>query len=118
MKTTQIQTRQNPKLFHVQTNTFINLPSNLSAIHIGKPDGRIPPDIDISGLPHADVVSRVHAKISVEEGRYYFIEDMGSSNGTYLNGTPLKPQNRRQLKFKDKIDFGQDNQVTFVFSWE
>ena len=118
MKTTQLQGRQQPKLLHVQTHTFIDLPPNLSAIHIGKPNERIPPDIDLSTFPNADVVSRVHAKISVDEGRYYFIEDLGSSNGTYLNGTLLKPKTRRQLKFKDKIDFGQDNKVSFVFSWE
>lgn len=118
MKTTHIQSRQQPKLLHVQTNTLIDLPPNLSAIHIGKPNDRIPPDIDLSTFPNADVVSRVHAKISVEEGRYYFIEDMGSSNGTYLNGTLLKPQARRQLKLKDKIDFGKENKVTLMFSWE
>ncbi len=118
MKTTQIQGRQQPKLLHVQTHTVIDLPTHLSVIHIGKPNESIPPDIDVSTFPNADVVSRVHAKISVEEGRYYFIEDLGSRNGTYLNGTLLTPKNRRQLKFKDKIDLGKDNKVTFVFSWE
>jgi pSer/pThr/pTyr-binding forkhead associated (FHA) protein len=118
MKPTNIQGKQRPKLFHVQTNTSIDLPPDRSTIHIGKPNDRIPPDIDVSNFPNADVVSRVHAKISVEEGRFYFIEDLGSSNGTYLNGTLLKPQTRRQLKLKDKIDFGKDNKVTFVFSWD
>ena len=116
MKPTSIQGKPRPKLLHVQTHTLIDLPPDISTIHIGKPNDRIPPDIDVSNFPNADVVSRVHAKISVEEGRFYFIEDLGSSNGTYLNGTLLKPQSRRQLKFKDKIDFGQDNKVTFVFS--
>jgi pSer/pThr/pTyr-binding forkhead associated (FHA) protein len=116
MKTTQIQNEQRPQLLHVQTHTVIDLPTNVSAIHIGKPNERIPPDIDISNLPNADVVSRVHFKISVEEGRFYFIEDLGSANGTYLNRTFLTPQTRRQLKPTDKIDLGKDNNVTFVFS--
>lgn len=121
MTTTQIQSKQGkqgPKLLHVQTHRYIDLPPNRSAIHIGKPNDSIPPDIDVSTFPNADVVSRVHAKISVAEGRYYFIEDLGSRNGTYLNGTLLKPQNRRQLKFKDKIDLGKDGKVSFVFTWE
>jgi pSer/pThr/pTyr-binding forkhead associated (FHA) protein len=117
MVSTQIQKRQQPRLFHVQTNTYINLPMDRSEIHIGKPNGRIPPDIDVSSLPNADVVSRVHAQILVEEGRYFFIQDLGSANGTYLNGTLLTPQTRRQLKLKDKIDLGQEHKVTFVFSW-
>lgn len=118
MVSTQIQKRQQPKLFHVQTNTYINLPLDRSEIHIGKPNGHIPPDIDVASLPNADVVSRVHAQISVEEGRYFFIKDLGSANGTYLNGTLLTPQTRRQLKLKDKIDLGKENKVTFVFSWD
>jgi pSer/pThr/pTyr-binding forkhead associated (FHA) protein len=34
-------------------------------------------------------VSKVHFKIRAEEG-YFFIEDMGSSNGTYLEGKKIK----------------------------
>jgi pSer/pThr/pTyr-binding forkhead associated (FHA) protein len=116
MTTTQIQGKPKPRLWHVQTERFIELPPNLSVIHIGKPNDRIPPDIDLSNLPHADVVSRVHAKISVEEERFYYIEDLGSSNGTYLNHTLLPPSTRRQLKLRDKIDFGNEDNVTLVFS--
>jgi pSer/pThr/pTyr-binding forkhead associated (FHA) protein len=114
MKSTQIQA-QRAKLFHVQTNTLIDLPPDRSEIHLGKPNERIPPDIDVSELPNSHVVSRVHLKISVERGRYYFIEDLGSSNGTYLNHTLLKPQERRQLKLKDRIDLGKEDGITFVF---
>lgn len=115
MTTTQLQ-RRRPKLIHAQTHAFIELPPNLSVIHIGKPNGRIAPDIDLSSLPNADVVSRVHAKISVDEERYYFIEDLQSSNGTYLNGTRLTPQTRRMLKLNDRIDFGTDENITLIFS--
>jgi pSer/pThr/pTyr-binding forkhead associated (FHA) protein len=114
MKTTEIQSKPRPKLLHAQTKTVIDIPPNLSVIHIGKPNEEIPPDIDVSNLPNADVVSRVHAKISVEEGRYYYIEDLKSRNGTYLNGSLLKPATRRMLKIKDKIDLGKDNKVTFM----
>jgi pSer/pThr/pTyr-binding forkhead associated (FHA) protein len=118
MTTTQLQNKQRrPKLFHVQSHQYIELPSNLPVIHIGKPNDSIPPDIDVSDYPNADVVSRVHAQISVEEGRYYYIQDLGSRNGTYLNGTLLPPKTRRQLKLKDKIGLGQENKFTLVFSW-
>ncbi|HEY9674446.1 MAG TPA: FHA domain-containing protein [Waterburya sp.] len=114
MPTTPIQTGQVPKLFHVQTNTYIDLSSHLSTIHIGKPNDRIPPDIDVSQLPNADVVSRVHANILVDENDY-FIEDLRSSNGTSLNQVPLSPLMPYRLNLGDRIDLGQDKRVTFIF---
>lgn len=59
MQITRVQLGQLPKLFHVQTNTYIDLPLNLSVIRIGKPNDRIPPNIDVSNFPNADVVSIV-----------------------------------------------------------
>lgn len=115
MVTTQLQAKPRPKLFHSQTHTIIELPAQLSVIHIGKPNDRIPPDIDLSNFPDANVVSRVHFQIVIEEGHYYYIEDLGSSNGTYLNRTLLTPHERRQLKFKDRIDLGKENKFTLVF---
>jgi pSer/pThr/pTyr-binding forkhead associated (FHA) protein len=47
--------------------------------------------------------SSVHARIFVRNG-FMFVEDMGSTNGTYLNGRQLrKPE---QLKPADKIRIG------------
>jgi pSer/pThr/pTyr-binding forkhead associated (FHA) protein len=114
MQATRVQTGQLPKLLHVQTNTYIDLPLNLSVIHIGKPNNRIPPDIDVSNLPNSDVVSRIHAHILVQ-GNTYIIEDLGSANGTYLNESLLQPLTQHKLKLGDRIDFGKENQVTFLF---
>ncbi len=114
MQSTRVQTGQLPNLFHVQSHSYIELPPNVPVIHIGKPNGTLLPDIDASNLPNADVVSRSHANIWVE-GDNYFIEDAGSSNGTYLNGVRLVARHRSPLNPGDKIDFGKDNLVTFVF---
>jgi pSer/pThr/pTyr-binding forkhead associated (FHA) protein len=114
MQSTQIQTGQLAKLFHLQTNTDIDLPSHLSIIHIGKPNDRIPPNIDVSCFPNSKLVSRVHANILVE-GHNYFIEDLGSANGTYLNRTMLAPLIPYDLKSGDRLDFGKENKVTFFF---
>jgi len=114
MQVTRVQLGQLPKLFHVQTNTYIDLPLNLSVIRIGKPNDRIPPNIDASNFPNADVVSRVHASISIE-GNNYSIEDAGSANGTYLNGSRLTPLTSQALKLGDRINLGKENQVTFLF---
>ncbi|MFO0054547.1 MAG: double zinc ribbon domain-containing protein, partial [Dolichospermum sp.] len=85
------------RLFHVQANQEIELPQNLSVIHIGKPNDRIPPDIDVSGFANSEIVSRIHADIRIE-GDACYIEDAGSSNGTYINNLPLLPGNRHRLR--------------------
>jgi len=114
MKNTQIQLGHQLKLFHVQTNTPIDLPINRSVIHIGKAEGSLQPDIDVSNLPNSYIVSRNHATISLEDN-HHFIEDVGSSNGTYLNGLRLVPTQRYPLNPGDKIELGKDSLVTFIF---
>ena len=113
MQTTRSIAEELPLLFHLQTNTSVELPKNLPVINIGKPDGDIPPDIDVSPFPNSDVVSRVHAKIVVQKDAY-FIEDAGSSNGTYLNNIKLEPKTRYRLNLEDRIDFCKGGQVTFI----
>ncbi len=113
---TQLQT-QTVFLVHVQTQTLMPLPEGLNVIHIGKPNDRIPPDIDVSGFANSDVVSRVHADIRVE-GDAYFLEDTGSANGTYVNHTPLALGNRHRLRSGDRLSLGKGDLVTFIFQME
>ena len=109
---TQLQV-QGASLMHVQTSTQIDLP-NLTVIHLGKPNNQVPPDIDVSGFPESEIVSRIHADIRVEAGIYY-LEDMGSSNGTYVNHNPLPPGNRYRLRAGDRISLGKGDKLTFLF---
>ncbi len=101
-------------LVHELTGQKTVLPTQGFRWHIGKPNDRTPPDIDVSKLPDADVVSRVHAVLSWEEGTYY-LEDLGSSNGTYVNDLALVPGNRYPLTNGDRIALGKNNLVTFQF---
>jgi len=110
---TRLQT-EIASLQHLQTDSKIELPLHLSVIHIGKPNDRIPPDIDVSGFPDSDIVSRVHGDIRVEAGLYY-LEDSGSANGTYVNHTPLPPGNRHRLRAGDRISLGKGDKMTFIF---
>ncbi|MDJ0694065.1 MAG: FHA domain-containing protein [Mastigocoleus sp. MO_167.B18] len=102
------------RLVHLQSDREIELPQNLSVIHIGKPNDRIPPDIDVSGFPNSEIVSRIHSDIRVE-GDAYYIEDVGSSNGTYINNLPLLPGNRHRLRPGDRVSLGKGDLVTFLF---
>ncbi|WP_019507731.1 FHA domain-containing protein [Pleurocapsa sp. PCC 7319] len=110
---TQLQI-QRANLLHLQTNTTIEIAPNLDVVHIGKPNGQIPPDIDVAGFPDSEIVSRVHADIRIE-GDAYYIEDVGSSNGTYINHAPLLRGNRHRLRPGDRIALGKGDLVTFIF---
>lgn len=50
-------------------------------------------------------VSRRHAKLT-REGDELYIEDIGSTNGTYVNGAPVK---RKKVGLRDKIVLGSYN---------
>jgi len=110
---TQLQ-QVTARLIHVQSDRQIELPQSLSVIHIGKPNDRIPPDIDVSGFTSSEIVSRIHADIRVE-GDAHYIEDVGSSNGTYINNLPLLPGNRHRLRPGDRISLGKGDMLTFLF---
>lgn len=103
-----------PSLLHLQTNTKLEVPQGLPVVHIGKPNEQIPPDIDVSGFPDSDIVSRIHADIRVE-GDMYYLEDNGSSNGTYVNHIPLTAGDRHRLRSGDRISLGKGDKVTFIF---
>ncbi|RMH73785.1 MAG: FHA domain-containing protein [Gemmatimonadetes bacterium] len=49
-------------------------------------------------------VSKNHAKIT-REGRIFFIEDLGSANGTWINGKRIRK--RTQIHESDKIELGK-----------
>ncbi len=102
------------KLLHVQTNTLIGLPESLSVIRIGKPNAKWVPDIDVSKLPNSNIVSSLHAEIKIQ-GNSYFIEDLASDFGTYLNHSRLIALTRYELHWGDRIDLGENQQFTLIF---
>lgn len=51
-----------------------------------------------------ETISQMHARIDCD-GDNYFIEDLNSTNGTYVNGELLAYKERRQLKASDVIRF-------------
>ncbi|GJD21695.1 FHA domain-containing protein [Rivularia sp. IAM M-261] len=100
------------ELVHLQTNTSFELPLQ-DVIRIGKPNDLIIPEVNVSGLPDTDIVSRQHAEIHRSEDSYYIV-DNGSVNGTYLNDELLEPLRRYLLKLGDTISLGKENKVTFI----
>ena len=52
-----------------------------------------------------DMVSRRHARITISEN-VCFIEDLNSSNGTYVNKEQVAPGKPRQLQHGDEVRMG------------
>jgi FHA domain len=73
---------------------------------IGRADEK-PVDIDLDDQESPDRVwaSRQHALITFEDGQL-FIEDLNSSNGTYVNRSRVYPGQRRPLRVGDLIQIG------------
>ena len=51
-----------------------------------------------------DVISRFHAKIT-REGEEYFITDLNSTNGTFINSNPLLTYQKKEIRVGDEIAF-------------
>ena len=86
------------------------------------PDGtehQLTDSISIGRDTHNDLVmesaaiSRDHASLTFTDGRWY-VEDRGSFNGTYLNGTRVVPGTPLPLRHADRISIGTE---TLLFSW-
>ena len=65
---------------------------------------------EVDGYIATGTVSRLHARIEVTEGDYY-IEDMNSTNGTYLNGERLEYRQKVKLEVRDRIAFGVEEYI-------
>jgi FHA domain/PilZ domain len=74
---------------------------------------RLPTGITIIGRdPSVDIplneaaVSRRHLKVEVDDQERIFIEDLGSTNGTLLNGQMLPLLKRREVQAGDRLQVG------------
>lgn len=70
-------------------------------------DGGIFPDVDLDSDDPEAKISRKHARIVLSDGKH-FLEDLGSTNGTFVNrGKRLSPGARHALNDGDEIIVGK-----------
>ena len=87
--------------------TEFQVASDESLIGRWDADNGIFPDIDLDRHDPEAKISRRHARILHKDGQYS-IEDLGSTNGTYVNrGRRLIPGTAQLLKDQDEIIVGK-----------
>lgn len=70
-------------------------------------DNGIFPDVDLDAVDQEAKVSRRHARVLVRDSKF-FVEDLGSTNGTYVNrGRRLLPGTPQQITDGDEIIVGK-----------
>ncbi len=85
------------------------------SIVISKPDFVVGRNLDTCDYAiHNKSIGRAHARIQSTDGKFY-IFDLDSKNGTFINGNRLISNKRYELKPNDKISFAN---IQFCFKLE
>ncbi|MCB8984531.1 MAG: VWA domain-containing protein [Ardenticatenaceae bacterium] len=100
-----------PRLRIVQTIDQSLQNKEVALAHFPFTVGREGCDLNIVGDGR---VSRRHASINFENGRYYLI-DLKSSNGTFVNGQRLPPDSPLPLSGPARIELGKFTTLELVF---
>ena len=91
-----------------QDGSRLELPAK-DEIVVGREDpiSDLFPDVDLTGLGGMEKgVSRKHAVIH-RAGGDYTVEDLGSTNGTYINKKKILPHAPQTIKEGDELRFGK-----------
>lgn len=91
-----------------------NLVGAYALLGRGDPRNNILPDIELTDLDRQRITSRRHACIEFDQTTYT-VTDLGSNNGTWLNGRRLQAKTPEPLTDGDEITLGK-NGVRMVFN--
>lgn len=64
------------------------------------------PDVDLTPLDHQRSISRRHAKIYRRGDRFFLCEDIGTMNGTFVNGERLETGVPAEVRNGDRVRCG------------
>lgn len=93
-------------------NKQYQLDKEITTMGRRSPADQIEPDVDMTDDDPESYVSRRHAQILRNDDHYVF-EDVGSSNGSFINNNKIPPGEQRILKDGDKVRLGK---TEFVFN--
>ncbi|HOK23369.1 MAG TPA: FHA domain-containing protein [Candidatus Hydrothermia bacterium] len=104
-------------LVEKDSGKIISLPLNeeeITKVIVGRKSTEFKPDVDLSELTLSATVSRRHAMLIIDpESKSISIQDLGSTNGTYLNGERLEPNKIYKVNPGDVISFSKKLHLTF-----
>ncbi|CAI7598376.1 unnamed protein product [Penicillium manginii] len=90
----------------------INVPFYPEVLRIGRQTNAKTVPTPLNGFFDSKVLSRQHAEIWAEKAGKIWIRDVKSSNGTFVNGHRLSPENREsdphELRENDTLELGID----------
>lgn len=95
------------RLLHVGSGQQFALQGGTEFL-VGRPDPvtGINPEINLGPLDLSRSLSRRHAKIVLADGQVLLREDVGTTNGTFVNGVRIRTGEPVTLKAGDKLKFG------------
>jgi len=95
------------RLVHVPSGMEFHLSTGPETT-IGRKDPvtGIYPDIDLTPVDSQRSVSRRHAKIYRRGSKFFFGEEIGTMNATFLNGHRLETGIPAEIRFGDEVRFG------------
>jgi len=80
--------------------------SDATTVTVGRHREGAPVDLDVTELDQErKTVSRPHARIGWENGRYW-IEDLGSTRGTLVDGVDIKKPGKKELRPGQTVQMG------------
>ncbi|HWS26058.1 MAG TPA: cyclic nucleotide-binding domain-containing protein [Xanthomonadales bacterium] len=96
------------KLVHVESGSEFALNNQKAELLIGRPDPvtGLLPEINLGPLDNQRSLSRRHAKIVNEGGMLFLREEVGTTNGTFINGERVPTGQARPLSLGDTLRFG------------
>ncbi len=96
------------KLVHEASSSEFALNTNKTEMLIGRPDPvtGLLPEINLGPLDAQRSLSRRHAKVINEGGILFLREEVGTTNGTFVNGDRLATGQARPLAPGDVLRFG------------
>ncbi len=96
------------QLRHAASGQCLAFDSARTEFLIGRPDpvSGMQPEINLGPFDQSRTLSRRHAKILLLKGAYVLREEVGTTNGTFVNGQRIKTGTDVVLKAGDQLRFG------------
>jgi serine/threonine protein kinase len=101
-----VETTRGPRLLLILSGIMIPIPDRQEVLIGRAAPSLAAPDIDLEQYSGASAgVSRRHARLLKQDGEW-LIEDLGSTNGTFLNEVRLAPHRPCRIHGGDHVRFG------------